>query len=105
MKTTQPEVIEYRVERGAEVKPGVWAYRIPSLDLEGQSHQPLLDACRKIKAVIGDPKDEMVAIYRTGVPHPYWDMRCSLADGANTTTTEPNKGRVHFVKYAPFKGV
>ena len=31
-----------RVERGAEISPGVFAYTVPSLGLSGRSRQPLL---------------------------------------------------------------
>jgi hypothetical protein len=36
-----------RVEWGAEVRPGVFAWK--ALGLSGESRQPLLDACRRIK--------------------------------------------------------
>jgi hypothetical protein len=44
-----------RVEIIEEVRNrGVFRYRVPSLALEGQSRQPLLDACRQIRAILGD---------------------------------------------------
>jgi hypothetical protein len=42
-----------RVERGDEISPGVFAYTVPSLGLSGRSRQPLLDACRQIKSLLG----------------------------------------------------
>ena len=42
-----------RVELGAEVKPGVWEYACTVHPVCGKSHQPLLDACRQLKLILG----------------------------------------------------
>ena len=51
---SKPEMI--RVERGAEVGPGVFAWHVPALGLSGRSRQPLLDACRQINSLLEPPK-------------------------------------------------
>ena len=52
-----------RVERGAEMSPGVFAYTVPSLGLSGRSRQPLLDACRQIKSLLG-PTGPLAGLFR-----------------------------------------
>ena len=54
-----------RVERGAETSPGVFAYTVPSLGLSGRSRQPLLDACRQIKSLLG-PTGQLAGLFREG---------------------------------------
>jgi hypothetical protein len=91
-----------RIERGKEVKPGIWEYSIPSFDLRGRSRQPLLDACRQIKRALGPTKaaEKHVGVYREGKEHP--DISCALLDGAGLTVSEPAKGRIKFVKFHEF---
>jgi hypothetical protein len=92
---------EIRVERGAEVSPGVFAWRVPCMGLSGRSHQPLLDACRQIKRILGDTGDR-AALFRPG--RSSWDMRCAVERGAARTVKEPSKGHIHFAKYRQFRG-
>ena len=40
-----------RIERHEEVRPGIWRYTVPGFGIEGRSRQPLLDACRQIRAI------------------------------------------------------
>jgi hypothetical protein len=89
-----------KVERGAEVAPGIFAYRVASLQIEGKSRQPLLDACRAIKRTGAVPEAEQIAIYREGRTDP--DMTCPLWAGAVTTVSEPQRGGVKFVKFSEF---
>ena len=43
-----------RVDIVEEAKsPGVFRYRVPGMAIEGRSRQPLIDACRQIKALVG----------------------------------------------------
>jgi hypothetical protein len=43
-----------KVEVIEEVKNrGVFKYRVKGMPIEGQSRQPLIDACRQIKALLG----------------------------------------------------
>jgi hypothetical protein len=42
-----------RIERGAEVSPGVFSYRVASLGIQGKSRQSLLDACPQVKRIPG----------------------------------------------------
>jgi hypothetical protein len=86
-----------RVERGEEVRHGVFAWRVPSLGLSGSSRQPLLDACRSIKSILGRCGDEQAAIYRAGMAN--WDKRCSVEWGASHVVKEPSVGKVHFAKF------
>jgi hypothetical protein len=91
-----------RVERGKEVKPGVWEYSIPSLCLSGKSRQPLLDACRQIKRALGPTKAAGVraGVYRPGHTEP--DISCLVLDGAELTVSEPSRGNIKFVRFQEF---
>ena len=88
-----------RIERGAEVSPGIWEYFIPAFRLRGKSRQPLLDACRDIKRM-GGPTGERAGLFREGSDIP--DISCTVEAGALLTVSEPDRGSVHFVKYRPF---
>jgi hypothetical protein len=90
-----------RVERGAEVAPGVFAYSIPSLRIAGKSRQPLLDACRQINSILG-PTKSRVALFREGYSEP--DIACSVEWGAGRTVFDPSKGRIRFAEFHPFDG-
>lgn len=92
---------EIRIDLGPEVKPGIFTYTVASLQIEGRSHQPLLDACRKIKSILGDPKEQHATLYRNGKP----SISCKITTGANLTVAEPSKGSPHFTKFQPFKGL
>jgi hypothetical protein len=87
-----------RVEIIGEIKNrGVFGYRIPSLGLEGQSRQPLLDACRQIKSLLGDT-GQRACLFRAGKSEP--DISCSVAWGAAHTVKE--NPTVHFAKFQEF---
>lgn len=92
-----PDLI--RIERGAEVGPGIWEYSVPSLRLCGKSRQPLLDACREIKRTLGSTKAS-AGVFREG--HSVPDIVCPVEAGALVTVSEPSKGNVKFSKYQPF---
>jgi len=70
---------DIRVERGAEVRPGVFAWHIPSLGLSGESREPLLDACKQIQSLPGNTR-RYAALFRPG--RPKWDIRCSIEWGS-----------------------
>jgi hypothetical protein len=91
-----------RIDLGRESAPGVFEYSIPSLGLSGKSRQPLLDACRAIKRILGPTKsaEEHAGLYRSGRTHP--DLHCAVLAGANLTVSEPSSGRIHFAKYQEF---
>lgn len=93
-----------RIDRGNEVKPGIWRYSIPSFGLEGQSRQPLLDACREIKRTLGPTKaaGARAGVYRSGRTEP--DISCLVLDGAALTISEPSKGKIRFAKFQEFDG-
>jgi hypothetical protein len=95
-------VVMIRIERGKEVKPGIWAYTIPSLGLSGKSRQPLLDACRQIKRASGSTKSagERAGVYRPGKSQS--DISCMVLDGAALTVSEPSNGRIKFTKFHEF---
>jgi hypothetical protein len=91
-----------RVERDAEVSPGVWAYRVPSLALCGKSREPLLDACRQIIALVGFTTED-AGIFREGRAEP--DMTCPVQKGAEVTVSEPANGKIRFARYRAFAGL
>lgn len=81
-----------RIDRGKEIKPGIWEYSIPSLGLGGKSRQPLLDACRRIKCTLGPNKaaGARAGVYRPGRLEP--DISCPVLAGADLTVSEPSNG-------------
>ena len=88
-----------RVERGAEISPGVFAYTVPSLGLCGRSRQPLLDACRQNKSLLG-PTGQLAGLFREGCSE--WDIRCRVDVGAELTIKEESAGGIRFAKHKPF---
>jgi hypothetical protein len=85
-----------RIERGREVGPGIYEYRVLGHPIFGKSRQPLLDACRQIKAM-GGPTKQRAGVFREGSI--VADMSCAVEIGATVTVSEPDKGRVRFVRY------
>jgi hypothetical protein len=91
-----------RINRGAEVSPGIWKYSVPSLGIEGRSRQPLLDACRQIERAGGDPEHE-AGVFREGST--VADITCPVWVGAKYTISETSTARPRFVKFREFPGV
>jgi hypothetical protein len=91
-----------RVERGAEISPGVFAYTVPSLGLSGQSRQPRLDACRQIKALLG-PTGQLAGLFREGSSD--WDICRRVDVGAEFTVKEESAGGIRFGRHEPFARV
>jgi hypothetical protein len=89
-----------RIERGAEVAPGVFAYAVPSLGLSGRSRQPLLDACRQIAALLG-PTSATAGLFREGRDDA--DISCTVEVGAGLTVEERAGRSIRFVKFKPFE--
>ena len=86
-----------KVEVIEEVKNrGVFKYRVKGMPIEGQSRQPLIDACRQIKALLGTT-DRRAGLFRKGRLSP--DISCSVEWGASHTVLDPSEGRIRFVKY------
>jgi hypothetical protein len=105
MDLRQPPVIDkpardaphIRIERGPEVAPGIWEYSVPELALCGKSRQPLLEACRQIKRVLG-PTGTQARLFRGAST--VADISCPVESGARLTVKEPDKGRtIHFASY------
>jgi hypothetical protein len=102
-------VTEIRIELGAEVngpgpkagkRHGIFEYscvRYPRV--RGYSRQPLLDACRKLKALYG-LTGERVGLFRKGRSES--DLSCQLEVGVATTVSEPDRGVIHFTGYRTF---
>jgi hypothetical protein len=88
-----------RVERGAEISPGVFAYTVPSLGLSGRSRQPLLDACRQIKSLLG-PTGQLAGLFREG--HSACDIFCRVDVGAELTVKDESAGGIRIAKHKPF---
>jgi hypothetical protein len=42
-----------RIDLGCETSAGVFKYSVPRFGITGQSRQPLLDACRRLCAILG----------------------------------------------------
>jgi hypothetical protein len=79
-----------RIERGAEVGPGTYAYSLPAYPgLEGRSKQPLLDACRKL-ASMGEFAGERAGVFQNGSDEAA--LSFTISTGAKTTVSEPDKG-------------
>jgi hypothetical protein len=91
-----------RINLGKETAAGIFEYAIPSLGLHGKSRQPLLDACRQIKRILGltEEAQEHAGLYRPGRTTP--DLHCAVLVGAEWTVSEPSSGRIHYVKYREF---
>jgi hypothetical protein len=89
-----------RIERGPEIAPGVFAYSVPSLRLSGKSRQPLLDACRAIQSILGDPCREQAAAYREGRDAP--DLTCPVDIGARYRVADESRGSPRFRKFEAF---
>jgi hypothetical protein len=77
---------------------GVYRYRVAGTSVEGQSRQPLLAACRQIKALYG-PSRQTAGAFRKGRTEP--DHWCSVEWGAGHTVCDPSNGRIHFHKFDP----
>lgn len=84
--------------RGAETRPGIFEYSVPSLALCGKSRQPLLDACRQIKRALG-ATTERAGLFREDRDTP--DISCPVEAGAMLTVSERDKGGIRFEKYQP----
>jgi hypothetical protein len=94
-----------RVELGKEIKPGIFEYRVPGFgdgNVWGRSRQPLLDACRLLKSLGASTASE-IGMFREGRSVP--DLKCILGKGAELTVSEPDRGRITFVKYRAFAGM
>jgi len=89
-----------RVQRGKEVKPGIFEYSVAGMGIFGHSSQPILDACREIQSILGDPCRERAAIYREGRDQP--DMNCPVDVGAKYRAAEDTKSGPRFRIYEPF---
>ena len=91
--------IVIRIDLGNEIKPGIFEYRIPSLRVEGRSRQPLLDACRRIRSILG-PTAEFAGLFREG--RTQWDLRCPVNVGAELTVSERSAGGIRFEGFREF---
>jgi hypothetical protein len=87
-----------RVERHEEVRPGFWRYTVPGFGIEGRSRQPLLDACRQIRAILGETS-QRAGLFREGRTEA--DISCSVNKGALLTVEDGPKG-IRFRKYREF---
>jgi hypothetical protein len=93
---TATEVGLITVMCGSEVRPSVFAWRVPVLGLSGYSHQPLLDACRAIKRT-GGPTDELAGLFWEGRSTP--SLTCRVDVGALRTVWE---GSSHGPQFGTF---
>jgi hypothetical protein len=77
----------------------MWAFTVPSLRLCGRSRQPLLDACRQIKSILGDT-GRSAGLFREG--REVADITCPVNVGAATTVKDGNWDSPRFAPYVPF---
>ena len=85
-----------KIEIVEEKNRGLFKYRVAGFPIEGRSRQPLIDACRQIKALHG-PNDRRAGLFREGRSTP--DISCTVEWGASHTVLEPSENRIRFVKY------
>ena len=85
-----------RIERHEEVRPGTWRYTVPGFGI--RSRQPLLDACRQIRAILGETS-QRAGLFREGRTEA--DITCSVNKGALLTVEDGPKGS-RFRKYREF---
>jgi hypothetical protein len=76
---------------------GKWHWRCSLYGVDGYSRQPLLDACREIKSMGGDPF-LLAGLFRDECSTP--DLTCSVGWGADHTVDE--SGTPRFRKWIPF---
>ena len=97
-----------KIVRGAEIdgpkgdrrRHGIWAYHAPAYpQVCGYSRQPLLDACRQLKSILGE-MSVRVGIFRDGSE--VADISCTLRAGAATTVSETDRDGTRFVKFRKF---
>ena len=89
-----------RVQRGKEIKPGIFEYSVAGMGIFGHSSQPILDACRQIQTILGDPCHRQAGIWREGHDQP--DMVCPVDVGAKYRAAEDTKSGPRFRKFEPF---
>jgi hypothetical protein len=91
-----------RIDRRAEVAPGVWEYSVSGYpQIRGRSRQPRLDACRQLKSM-GGLTDHIAGLFRRRME--VADIFCVVRVGAELTVSEPSgTGKVRFVKYRAFE--
>ena len=89
-----------RIERGREVAPGLWGYAVPEFGLSGRSRQPFSDACRRLIALAVDPQMP-AGRFREGQHQP--DLTSTVGIAAGLTVAEPDRGRIHFAPFRPWR--
>jgi len=89
-----------RVDRGDEVSPGVFAYTVAGLGVEGRSKMPLSDACRKLKSLQPDLCHERIGIWRKGATEP--SLTCTVEVGAGLRVSEDIHTGPKFRKFVEF---
>jgi hypothetical protein len=78
---------------------GVFHYRVSGMPVEGRSRQPLLDACRQIKRILG-PSAHRAGLFREG--RTIADLSCLIDEGARLTVRDESNGGIHFAQYREF---
>ena len=87
-----------RVEIEEQKGRGIYRYRVVGMAIEGRSRQPLLAACRQIKALYGHGHHTAGA-FRKGRSEP--DHWCSVEWGAAHRVIEGEDG-IRFARFEPF---
>jgi hypothetical protein len=87
------------IEREERSVRGQWRWhRRGRPEFRGFSSEPLLDACRTLKAM-GEPTTTQVGLFRPGRSE--WDLRTTVGYGASKTVEEPAKRSPRLVNYQP----
>ena len=93
-----------RIERGKEIKPGVFEYRVEDyargIKIEGRSRQPLLDGCRQIKSILKDTRGVRAAVFNG--KNTQADVSCMVDWGAEHTIIERAEVGLVVEKYRAF---
>jgi len=85
-----------RVELSEEVmRRGKWRWTCSQYGVEGVSRQPLLDACREIQRMGGNPA-QAVGMFWLGKDRP--SLTCTVGTGAGLTVNEDGP---RFAKWKP----
>jgi len=88
------------IEREEKSKKGRWAWQLRRRpEIRGLSREPLLDACRALKAM-GEGTEWEIGLFRPGRSD--WDLRTTVGHGADLTVAESQSAR--FAKFRKFAG-
>lgn len=80
-------------------KKGTWPYKVGGRLMGGFSRQPLLDACRQLKAM-GEPEAAPIGLF--WLDSTVWSVRTTVGAGAALTVEETDRG-IRFRRFRDFR--